>query len=216
MHGIYNVFEKAADRLGIEIQPGGLRKRAPSNVLSKDAREFVDGLIKEDPELQKIRRKNIYDTVKDLQNERGGFMYDDVKKLMDKLKQRAVENVDLLEGVSSMYEEADPDLDKEIAELSGAEALPPVRHTRSSSQREAMSKEKKSSGKEKKSSGKGLTIMQPKQMMARLPVLMAQVRAGNNSKTLLNEIKQMAYSLLRGKHITKPAYNKILNFVKNI
>ena len=53
-------------------------------------------------------------------------------------------------------------------------------------------------------------------MMTRLPVLMAQVRAGNNSKSLLNEIQQMAYSLLRSKHITKLAYNKILNFVKNI
>ena len=53
-------------------------------------------------------------------------------------------------------------------------------------------------------------------MMVRLPVLMAQVRAGNNSKTLLNEIKQMAYSLLRSKQITKLTYNGILNFVKNI
>ena len=69
---------------------------------------------------------------------------------------------------------------------------------------------------ELETSGRGLKILQPNQMMTRLPVLMAQVRAGNNSKSLLNELKQMAYSLLRSKHITKLAYNRILNFVKNI
>lgn len=62
--------------------------------------------------------------------------------------------------------------------------------------------------------GQGLRILQPKQLITRLPVLMAQVRAGNNSKSLLNEIQQIAYSLLRSRHITKKVYNKILRFVK--
>ena len=40
-----------------------------------------------------------------------------------------------------------------------------------------------------------LQILTPKQMLQRLPIALAQVRAGNNSESLLNEIKQIVYSL---------------------
>ena len=43
--------------------------------------------------------------------------------------------------------------------------------------------------------GKGLKIPTPKQMLERLPIAFAQVKAGNNSENLLNEIKQIVYSL---------------------
>ena len=43
--------------------------------------------------------------------------------------------------------------------------------------------------------GKGLKILKPKQMLQRLPVALAQVKAGNNSEYLLNEIRQIIYSL---------------------
>ena len=46
-----------------------------------------------------------------------------------------------------------------------------------------------------KASGKGLKILTPKQMFKRLPIALAEVKAVNNSKNLLNEIRQMAYSL---------------------
>ena len=41
----------------------------------------------------------------------------------------------------------------------------------------------------------GLKILTPKQMIQRLPIALAQVKAGNNSKNLLNEIRQIIYSL---------------------
>ena len=41
----------------------------------------------------------------------------------------------------------------------------------------------------------GLKILTPKQMLQRLPIALAQVRAGNNSESLLNEIRQIVYSL---------------------
>ena len=59
-----------------------------------------------------------------------------------------------------------------------------------------------------------LKVLQPQQMMTRLPILLAQVKSGNNSKNLLNEIKQIAYSLLRSKHMTKKTYQNILKFAK--
>ena len=43
--------------------------------------------------------------------------------------------------------------------------------------------------------GKGLKIMTPKQMIARLPIFLAQLKAGNNSRKLKDEITQIAYSL---------------------
>ena len=46
-------------------------------------------------------------------------------------------------------------------------------------------------------SGKGLKILTPQQMFTRLPILLAQIKAGNNSQKLKNEIRQLLYSLYR-------------------
>ena len=46
-----------------------------------------------------------------------------------------------------------------------------------------------------KQEGKGLKILTPKQMLQRLPIALAQIKAGNNSESLLNEIRQIVYSL---------------------
>ena len=43
--------------------------------------------------------------------------------------------------------------------------------------------------------GTGLKILTPNQMLQRLPIALAQIKAGNNSETLLNEIRQIVYSL---------------------
>ena len=49
--------------------------------------------------------------------------------------------------------------------------------------------------KQNETKGKGLKILTPKQMLQRLPIALAQVKAGNNSENLLNEIRQIIYSL---------------------
>ena len=56
----------------------------------------------------------------------------------------------------------------------------------------------------------GLKILTPKQMLRRLPIALAQVKAGNTSENLLNEIRQIIYSLYRAKEITKKVYNNIM------
>ena len=48
-----------------------------------------------------------------------------------------------------------------------------------------------------------LKILTPNQMLKRLPIALAQVKAGNNSESLLNEIRQIFYFLYRSKEITK-------------
>ena len=49
----------------------------------------------------------------------------------------------------------------------------------------------------------GLKILTPKQMLQRFPIAVAQIKAGNNSKSLLNEIRHIVYSLYQSKEITK-------------
>ena len=51
-------------------------------------------------------------------------------------------------------------------------------------------------------------------MPKRLPIALAQVKADNNSENLLNEIRQIVYSLYRSKRITKKVYNNIINSIK--
>ena len=62
--------------------------------------------------------------------------------------------------------------------------------------------------------GKGLKILTPKQMLQKLPIALAQVKAGNTSENLLNEIRQITYFLYRGKVVTKKVYNNIMNSIK--
>ena len=58
-----------------------------------------------------------------------------------------------------------------------------------------------------------LKILTPKQMLQRLPTALAQVKAANNSESLLNEITQIVYSLYQSKQITKKAYNNIIKSI---
>ena len=66
--------------------------------------------------------------------------------------------------------------------------------------------------------GKGvnerLKILTPNQMLKRLPIALTQVKAGNNSESLSNEIRQIVYSLYRSKEITKKVYDNIINSIK--
>ena len=70
-----------------------------------------------------------------------------------------------------------------------------------------------SEAKTKTTKGTGLKILTPKQMLQRLPIALAQVKAGNNSESLLNEIRQIVYSLYQSKQITKKVYNKIIKSI---
>ena len=64
------------------------------------------------------------------------------------------------------------------------------------------------------SSGSGLKILTNKQMLSRLPTLLAQIQAGNNSKSLKNEIRQILYSLYRSKLLTKTVYNNLIKVIR--
>ena len=61
--------------------------------------------------------------------------------------------------------------------------------------------------------GKGLKILTPNQMLSRLPITLAQLKAGNNSKKLKNEIRQILYSLYRSKKLTKQLYKSLVDII---
>ena len=61
--------------------------------------------------------------------------------------------------------------------------------------------------------GKGLNILAPQQMLSRLPITLAQLKSGNNSDKLKNEIRQLLYSLYCSKSMTKQVYNNLINYI---
>ena len=60
---------------------------------------------------------------------------------------------------------------------------------------------------------KGLKILTPDQMLSRLPITLAQLKAGNNSEKLKNEIRQLLYSLYRSKKLTKQLYKSLVDII---
>ena len=63
------------------------------------------------------------------------------------------------------------------------------------------------------SSGSGLKTLTNKQMLNCLPILLAQIQAGNNSNKLKNELRQILYSLYRSKALTKTVYNNLIKVI---
>ena len=50
-------------------------------------------------------------------------------------------------------------------------------------------------------------------MLSRLPITLAQLKAGNNSEKLKNEIRQLLYSLYRPKKLTKQLYKSLVDII---
>ena len=65
-----------------------------------------------------------------------------------------------------------------------------------------------------KKQGKIIKILTPKQMLQGLPIALAEVKSGNRSENLLNEIRKILYSLYQAKEIIKKVYKIIMNSIK--
>ena len=69
------------------------------------------------------------------------------------------------------------------------------------------------SAEQRKQQWQEVKILTPKQLITRLPILLAQLKAGNNSEKLANEIRQLLYSLYRSKKLSKTIYNSLINAI---
>ena len=66
---------------------------------------------------------------------------------------------------------------------------------------------------ERNQEGQGLKILTPSQMLSRLPISLVQLKAGNNSEKLKNEIRQLLYSLYRSKKLTTNIYKSLIDII---
>ena len=66
---------------------------------------------------------------------------------------------------------------------------------------------------ERNQQGEGLKILTPDQMLSRLPITLARLKAGNNSQKLKNEIRQLFYSLYRFKKLTKQFFKSLVDVI---
>ena len=76
-----------------------------------------------------------------------------------------------------------------------------------------MKKEESCAVERRNKQGKGLKILMPNEMLSRLPISLAQLKAGNNSKKLKNERRQLLHSLYRSKKLTKQIYKILINII---
>ena len=66
---------------------------------------------------------------------------------------------------------------------------------------------------ERNQQGQGLKILTPIQMLSRLPISFAQLKTGNNSQKLKNDIKQLLHSFYRSKKLTKNIYKSLVDII---
>ena len=66
---------------------------------------------------------------------------------------------------------------------------------------------------DRQNQGQGSKILTPNQILSRLPISLAQLKAGNNSEKLKNEIRQLFYSLYRSKKLTKNVYKILVDII---
>ena len=73
--------------------------------------------------------------------------------------------------------------------------------------------ESEESAEKENTKGQGLKILTPQQMLSRLPISLAQLKAGNNSEKLNNEVRQLLYSLYRSKKLSKKINENLIKAI---
>ena len=123
---------------------------------------------------------------------------EDAKKILN--KEPLTTNEENMIKILSLLKETIKPYDKKIDEQPDTANMPELESEESAEQR-------------RNQQGKGLKILTPNQMLSRLPISLAQLKAGNNSEKLKNEIRQLLYSLYRSKKLTKEIYKSLINII---
>ena len=189
------------------------KKREIFNELIKERRETMHGLH------GSVKFDNLLYHYKGSTKDKDFSMYNDTKSLFDMIKNK---------GISlSCVEENQADLESNLTDIK-------IGYKKTSAQKKVIKNVEKfrdsrqavinfykdyssmviNAAYDAKQEGTGLNILTPKQTLQRLPIALAQIKAGNNSESLLNEIRQIVYSLYQSKEITKKVYNSIIKSVK--
>ena len=123
---------------------------------------------------------------------------DDVKKILNRsMNTRKKENmVKMLLLLRKIFKPNDKKTDKQPDAIE----MPELESKESAAQR-------------KNQDVKGLKILTPNQMLSRLPITLAQLKAGNSFEKLKNEIRQILYSLYRSRKLTKQIYKSLTDII---
>ena len=171
--------------------------------------KYIDSEI--DKFLKNYRDKNIYISYDENKNK---FDTEQITKSLDRLHNKLI-------NFSEFNEEYNKFMDNVIkfeyykAEKEPGSVSPNQKKMRryAKSLKDVVDLYNLKSGSDTSKKGEGLKILTNKQMFNRLPILLVQIQAGNNSIKLKNETRQILYSLYRSKALTKTVYNK---FIKSI
>ena len=127
-------------------------------------------------------------------NEREYKVVDDAEAILQKpvLKR----NQEKMANILSLLVEIPKFKDKKLDEQPNTRDMPELESAESAEQK-----------------GVWLKILTPNQMLSRLPISLAQLKAGNNSEKLKNEIRQLLYSLYRSKKLTKQLYKSLVDII---
>ena len=98
--------------------------------------------------------------------------------------------------------------------VKGLKDIAGLNNIKSSSDTSKKGSDTSKKGSDTSKKGEGLKILTNKQMLNCLPILLAQIQAGNNSKSLKNELRQILYSLYRSKVLTKTVYNNLMKSIR--
>ena len=105
-----------------------------------------------------------------------------------------------IDGSRVEEEETDEEKDEEMDEEMDTTIMPELESEESAAEK-------------KNQQGKGLKILTPSQMLSRLPISLAQLKAENNSEKFKNEIRQLLYSFYRSKNMSKQVYNSLIKYI---
>ena len=131
----------------------------------------------------KTQEKNILATQKSVLNN-ALKLYDKINIMINAFINKIIYPGDLEEDV---YQDKEPEYEESIAE--------------------------KTKRRRQNQEGQVLKILIPQQMLSRLLISLAQLKAGNNSEELKNEIRQLLYSLYRSKKLSKTIYEHLINAI---
>ena len=185
---IINFFEK-----GIFPYRGNVFKTKEEQEKTKtDMNEIIKYIAKEEIDLNEELFKKYFN----FQRPSDMLMY--LNKTNDKEKNNELVNV-INSGLKDLKEEIKK-MPKEEKETEDPESIVEI-------------VEKILKFNERNQQGKGLKILTPNQMLSRLPIAFAQLKEGNNSEKLRNEIRQLFHSLYRSKNMIKQVYNNLIKYI---
>ena len=164
--------------------------------------------------LEKYEDKNIYTSYGD-GNDKNKFNTEKITKSLEKLRNKLI-------NLSGFKEECNKFMDnvKNFEDYKSEKKLGSVSTNQKKMIRYAKGLEyivdlyNIKSGSDTSKKGEGLKILTNKQMLNCLPILLAQIEAGNNSIKLKNEARQILYSLYRSKVLTKTVYNNLIKSIR--